>query len=164
MAATTTKPDFSETLTDNLSDLSGKGVKLLNSLTANRIWAENDLQYFFTNDESFDTGNNIGFYFNVAALDDTFGFSTLANRAYEMIDAVSNLDFTQVFSSAGADHILGSVTDASSGFEGFFEFPNLGGSSFGVLNQGPAQMENMRTGRCCTRSATASGSSTPIRS
>jgi Ca2+-binding RTX toxin-like protein len=126
-------------LEGNLSGLSGTAYKMLSSLTASTIWGETDLQYHFTSDEGFDTGGDIGFYFSVSTLDDSFGFSSLAIRAYQMIDSVSNLDFTKSDTSTDADHILGSVTDSNTNIEGFFEFPNTG-NSFGVLNQGLSQM------------------------
>lgn len=135
MAATTGRPD----LTVTMPDVSASGIKLLKSITAGVIWADTNLQYMFTNDESYDTGDGIGRYFRIGNLDESFGFADLADRAYRSVNAITSLEFSSTTNDVEADHILGTITDSRASIEGFFEFP-AADYSFGVLNQGPEQM------------------------
>jgi serralysin len=150
MAATTTRPDFSETLPENLSDLSTKGLNLLNSITAREIWDATELQYYFGNGATLETPGYAQLgdsYFDMLRnrpVDPEFYFATLAERAYSMIDAVSNLDFTDTSDLNEADHVLVSFNGPKASLEGYFEFPGwlereeapFDSLSLGALNSG----------------------------
>ncbi|CAN7210530.1 M10 family metallopeptidase C-terminal domain-containing protein [Rhizobium sp. LjRoot254] len=128
MAATTPRPVFSETLPDNLSDLSAKGLKLLNSLTARTIWDDSDLQYYFGNADTLATPGYEQLQESYDSMlhrdpDSEFYFAELAEQAYAMIDAVSSLNFDATSNLTEADHVLVSFNGPKAPLEGYFEFP-----------------------------------------
>lgn len=125
MAILTTK----DLITDSLS---ASGIKLLNSITANRIWGETTLQFGYGTDSVLELDPEFAAEFQSmfgnATPDAEFAFASLAERAFGMIDTVSNLDFAWTSSASEVDLVLTSTDDKpNSGLEGFFEFP---GTSF----------------------------------
>jgi hypothetical protein len=154
MAETTKKPDFSETIPDHLSDLSTKGLKLLNSLTASKIWADTSLEYYFGNGDTLATAGYDqieDFYKDMrlkAPADPEFYFTELAERAYSMIEAVSSLDFNETTDLVEADHVLVSFDSPKAKLEGAFAFPGLlkrelspfDNVSLGAFNSGIKEM------------------------
>jgi len=151
MASITTK--------DLIGSYSTSATKLLNSLTANKIWAETSLQYYIGDETTLDldsdflTDFQLTFSGNPEAV---FAFETITARAYGMIDTVSQLDFTQTTVLEEADAVVASVNKPRSRIEGFFEFPGtsfVDGSgktdswSLGVFNSGlDAMMATPETG------------------
>ena len=131
----------------NVPGLSAQGYKLLDSLTANKIWAETDLQYYFgdgdTVNDNPEFADEYYFFFSVTP-DSVFYFGDLAVRAFQMIDTVSNLDFSQTADITLADQVLVSGNEPDGFLEGFFDFPGTlfrGESttdswSLGALNSG----------------------------
>ncbi|MDB5550563.1 MAG: putative calcium-binding protein [Rhizobium sp.] len=125
MAATTLKPDFSATM----PDLSAKGLKLLNSITAWTVWDDTSLQYYFGNGDTLTTPGYDQLHDSYSSMlgnrpvDSEFYFAALAERAYGMIDAVSTLDFNETSDLNEADHVLVSFNGPKAGLEGYFEFP-----------------------------------------
>jgi hypothetical protein len=106
--------------------VSASGIKLLNSITANTIWAETSLQYLFSDNTalSLDSQFDHDFHQQFSGTPDaSFAFSGVAARAFQMIDTVSNLDFSQTFDTSVADDVLVSVNKPGSTTEGFFDFP-----------------------------------------
>ena len=128
MATTTFKPDFSVTM----PDLSSKGVNLLNSITARTIWAENDLQFMFGDETTltWDAEFEADYHSTFGGPPDAeflASLKTLTLNAFDMIDAVSVLDFSETSTQSEADQVLVTNDRPNSGIEGFFEFP---GTSF----------------------------------
>jgi hypothetical protein len=109
-----------------MPDVSSSGIALLNSITADKIWNETSLQYFFGDDTALSLDSQFAAFFhqNMSGNPDaTFAFSAVATRAFTMIDTVSQLDFSQTFDSSVADQVLVSANRPSSSLEGFFQFP-----------------------------------------
>lgn len=122
MATLTTKPDFSV----SMPGVSASGLKLLNAITANTIWADTSLQYMVGGSDalSLDSEFERDFHKQYSGTPDiTFAFGAVAQRAFQMIDTVSNLDFSQTFDSSIADQVLVSANRPASTLEGFFDFP-----------------------------------------
>lgn len=145
MAFLTTKSDFSDTM----PDLSASGVKLLNSITANKIWSESSLQYYFGGADALaldsEFAKDMRSVFGSAKPDADFAFAGVAARAFQMIDAVSQIDFTRTDDVSEAEQVVVSTDDKpNSATEGFFDFPGTdfhnGGSKdswlFGAFNSG----------------------------
>jgi len=150
MATTTFKPDFSETL----PEFSTRTLNLLNSLTARKVWAETDLQFMFGDETTlaWDAEFEADYHSTFGGLPDAeflASLKTLTLNAFDMIDSVSILDFSETSTQSEADQVLVTNDRPNSGFEGFFEFP---GTSFhdgteqtdswsiGALNGGLEQM------------------------
>jgi len=122
------RPDFSETL----PEFSTRTLNLLNSLTARKIWAETDLQFIFGDETTltWDAEFEVDYHTTFGGQPDAEFLSslkTLTLNAFDMIDSVSNLDFSETSTQSEADHVLVTTDRPKSGFEGFFEFP---GTSF----------------------------------
>lgn len=132
MAVTASRPNISETM----PTVSASGIALLKSITATEVWGETSLQYGYGN--SFALGLDTEFarqframFGKAAAPDSYFAFETVANRAFTMIDAVSQVDFAYTEDAAEVDLVLVSTDDRpNSTLEGFFQFP--GSSTRGV--------------------------------
>lgn len=125
LATLTTRPDFAVTM----PGVSASGRALLNSITKETIWAETSLQYLIGGSDALnlDSEFSLDGYFT-GLPDATFAFSQVLLKAYQQIDKVSQLDFTETSSSTAADFVLVSVDNNPKGrFEGFFNFP---GTSF----------------------------------
>lgn len=148
MARTTSRPDFHDTI----PDLSADSVKLLQSLSAGRIWSDGALQYGYGTGAvlSLDSEFARAFHgmFGNARPDKQFEFAAEATRAFQMIDAVTAVDFAQTHSESAVDIVLTSTDDKpGSSTEGFFQFPgssfrgNSGESwSFGAFNSALGSM------------------------
>jgi Ca2+-binding RTX toxin-like protein len=106
--------------------VSASGIKLLESITAAKIWAETDLQYFFGDDTAADLDTEFARDIRntfPGTPDASFAFSAVAIRAFQMIDTVSNLNFSQTLDTSLADDVLVSISKPKSTTEGFFDFP-----------------------------------------
>jgi Ca2+-binding RTX toxin-like protein len=146
MAFLTTKPDFSETM----PDLSVSGLSLLNSITAKTIWSETSLQYYFGGGNALSLDSQFAtdlhsMFGPTAKPDAQLAFAGVASRAFQMIDAVSQIDFTQTNDASEADQVVVSTSKPNSSTEGFFDFPgtdfhdgsgNQDSWSFGAFNSG----------------------------
>jgi Ca2+-binding RTX toxin-like protein len=148
MATTTTRPDALA----NIPDLTAKGEALLKSLTAGEIWdisGGTGLQYYFGNGATLQTDGYEDLLQSYNSVlnknpDTTFYFAALTQRAYAMIDAVSDVDFAETTDLSEADHVLVSWNAPNGGLEGFFEFPGslqrdeepFDWLSLGALNRG----------------------------
>jgi hypothetical protein len=129
------------------------GVKLLNAITANKIWGETSLQYGFGAQDALGLDTEFAAMFksifgNGAKPDANFFFAALSERAYSMIDSVSQLDFSWTDNVNQVDFVLTSTDDRpNSTTEGFFQFPGNamhgGGNawSIGAFNSALAQMK-----------------------
>jgi Ca2+-binding RTX toxin-like protein len=123
MAFVTSKPNFAQTM----PDVSASGLKLLNAITANTIWAETDLQYYLGTGTalSLDSAFSQEFHamFGAGSPDANFAFTAVTQNAFAAIDGVVSLDFSQTFDASEAEQVIVSVNKPSSDTEGFFEFP-----------------------------------------
>jgi Ca2+-binding RTX toxin-like protein len=124
MALTTSKPDFNITM----PDVSASGLDLLDDITASTVWDETDLQYGFGTGSvlALDSEFRTMFHsmFGNAKPDQSFAFSSLAERSFTMIDSVATLDFAKTEDVTEVDLVLTSTDDKPrSTLEGFFQFP-----------------------------------------
>ncbi|MDO6964285.1 M10 family metallopeptidase C-terminal domain-containing protein [Rhizobium alvei] len=136
----------------NTGSIPQSGVKLLNAITANKIWGETSLQYGFGTQSALTLDTEFAAMFkaifgNGAKPDATFAFATLSERAYGMIDSVSQLDFSFTSNVNQVDFVLTSTDDRpDSTTEGFFQFPGnaMHGAgnawSIGAFNSALSQM------------------------
>ena len=115
MATVDSKPSFSNVL--------------INSITADTIWGETNLQYFFGSgagalalDSEF--ADAFGEKFN-GNPDAVFAFKGIARAAYVSLSNVSALTLTETTDTSVADLVLvSSAKDKSGDLEGFFQFPD----------------------------------------
>jgi serralysin len=130
--------------------VSASGLALLKSITAGTIWGETSLQYYVGGSDALtlDSEFSFGGYFS-GNPDATYAFSQVTANAYEQIDAVSQLDFSQTFTTSVADFVLVSVdNNPKSRIEGFFNFPGTSSHDgnpndswqFGAFNSALDQM------------------------
>ena len=134
---------------------------LLKSLTADKIWADDELQYYIGDETALSKDREFSQFFAAmygsgAKVQSVFAFETLAVRAYTMIDTLSTLDFAETTVVSEADAVLVSTRVPRSTTEGFFTFPGdlshngTGGKdswSLGAFNSGlDAMMATPETG------------------
>lgn len=149
MAFVTTRPDIATTM----PDISSAGIKLLTSLTANRIWADASLQYYFGDNTALTLDSEFKSFFQSmiggGTPDAVFKFETMTENAFRAIDAVTALDFSRTDDVREADQVIVSVSKPKSSTEGFFQFPGYmyhdgsnqtDGWSLGVFNSGLGYM------------------------
>jgi serralysin len=124
MAFTAYKPDFDITM----PDVSYSGIELLNDITALEIWDDSVIHYGFGGSDALGFDSQFKKFFNKmfgdAAPDAEFAFTELAQQSFEMIDAVTALDFAATEHLEEVDLVLVSSNDKpKSTLEGFFQFP-----------------------------------------
>jgi len=143
MGLLTKKPDFSQTM----PDVSASGIKLLESITANKIWDEPSLQYYLGDNNALnldsDFKSELHSMFGNVTPDANFAFATVTENAFKAIDNVVPMSLSQTDNPDEAEQIIISVNKPSSDTEGFFDFPGTdfhdGGQqswSLGAFNSG----------------------------
>lgn len=110
------------------SDIPGSGQTLLGDITADTIWKDGVIQYYYGDNTaaSLDTqfSSDYSSYFGSTPIDAVYVYGDLTKRGFEMIDSVITTDFKKTTDIAAADEVLVTVTnDNSSGLEGFSTFP-----------------------------------------
>jgi Ca2+-binding RTX toxin-like protein len=101
---------------------------IVDSITAEVIWAETGLQYFFGGQDALaldsEFADAFGEKFN-GNPDAVFAFKSIAGKAYVSLANVSGLTLTETLDTALADLVLvSSSKDKSGDLEGFFNFPD----------------------------------------
>lgn len=119
---------------------------LLDAVTADKIWGEVNLQYYFGNQNSLSLDSEFKSSFLeefTGKPDAVFAFKSVALKAYNSLSAVTKLNLTQTTDTTKADLVLvSSSTPNDADLEGFFPFPGTSHRSagdswqMGVFNSG----------------------------
>ncbi|MCJ8051935.1 M10 family metallopeptidase C-terminal domain-containing protein [Shinella curvata] len=119
---------------------------LLDAITADKVWGEVKLQYYFGNQNSLSLDSEFRSSFNeefTGKPDAAFAFKSVALTAYNSLSAVTVLKLTQTTNTTKADFVLvSSSAPIDEDLEGFFPFPGTShraaGDSWqmGVFNSG----------------------------
>ncbi len=100
---------------------------LLDAITANKVWGEVNLQYYFGNQNSLSLDSEFKSAFLeefTGKPDAVFAFKSVALKAYNSLSAVTALNLTQTTDTTKADLVLVSSSTPNDGdLEGFFQFP-----------------------------------------
>lgn len=147
MGLVTKKPDFSQTM----PDVSASGIKLLEAITANKIWNESSLQYYLGGSNALaldsDFKSDLHSMFGNVTPDSVFQFTTVTQNAFKAIDNIVPMSISQTNNPDDAEQVIISVDKPSSDTEGFFDFPGTyfhdGGQeswSLGAFNSGLGYM------------------------
>lgn len=100
---------------------------LLDAITANKVWGEVNLQYYFGNQNSLSLDSEFKSAFLeefTGKPDAVFAFKSVALKAYNSLSAVTVLNLTQTTDTTKADLVLVSSSTPKDGdLEGFFQFP-----------------------------------------
>lgn len=104
------------------------GNTIVDSITADTIWGETDLQYFFGGADALSLDSEFADAFNSdfnGSPDAVFAFKDIAGSAYASLSNISGLALTETTDTSVADLVaVSSPKDKSGNLEGFFYFPD----------------------------------------